>query len=89
MQGKPETQVRSLGGKIPWRRKWQPAPLFLPGESCGQRSLVGYSPQSHKESDTIERLNKAARVFSKSAEPLCLFFGDCEQEGTVSLTLHS
>ena len=35
--------------KIPWRRKWQPAPVFLPGESLGQRSLVGYSPRGHKE----------------------------------------
>ena len=31
-------------GKIPWRRKWQPTPVFLPGESHGWRSLVGYSP---------------------------------------------
>ena len=31
-------------GKIPWRRKWQPTPVFLPGESYGQRSLVGFSP---------------------------------------------
>ena len=31
-------------GKIPWRRKWQPTPLFLPGKSHGQRSLVGYNP---------------------------------------------
>ena len=31
-------------GKIPWRGKWQPTPVFLPGESHGQRSLVGYSP---------------------------------------------
>ena len=31
-------------GKIPWRRKWQPTPVFLPGESHGQRSLEGYSP---------------------------------------------
>ena len=31
-------------GKIPWRRKWQPIPVFLPGKSHGQRSLVGYSP---------------------------------------------
>ena len=31
-------------GKIPWRRKWQPTPVFLPGKSQGQRSLVGYSP---------------------------------------------
>ena len=30
-------------GKIPWRRTWQPTPVFLPGESHGQRSLVGYS----------------------------------------------
>ena len=41
-------------GKIPWRRKWQPTPVFLPGESRGQRSLVGYSPWGHKESDTTE-----------------------------------
>ena len=32
-------------GKIPWRRKWQPTPVFLPGKSHGQRSLVGYGPQ--------------------------------------------
>ena len=31
-------------GKIPWRRAWQPTPIFLPGESQGLRSLVGYSP---------------------------------------------
>ena len=42
-------QGRRLGfdpwvGKIPWRRKWQPTPVFLPGESHGWRSLVGYSP---------------------------------------------
>ena len=35
--------------KIPWRRKWQPAPVFLPGKSHGQRSLVGYSPWGRKE----------------------------------------
>ena len=43
-------------GKIPWRRKWQPTPVFLPGESHGGRSLVGYSPWGRKESDTTERL---------------------------------
>ena len=43
-----ETQVQSLGQKIPWRMKWQPTPVFLPGESHGQRSLVGYSPWGHK-----------------------------------------
>ena len=40
--------------KIPWRRKWQPLPLFLPGESHGQRSLTGYSPRGRKESDMTE-----------------------------------
>ena len=35
-------------GKIPWRRKWQPTAIFLPGEFHGQRSLVGYSPWDHK-----------------------------------------
>ena len=40
--------------KIPWRRAWQPTPIFLPGESRGPRSLVGYCPKSHKESDTTE-----------------------------------
>ena len=42
--------------KIPWRREWQSTPAFLPGESHGQRSLVGYSPWSHKDSDTPEWL---------------------------------
>ena len=44
-------------GKIPWRRAWQPTPVFLPGESHGQRSLAGYSPWGRKESDTAERLS--------------------------------
>ena len=35
-------------GKIPWRRKWQPTPVFLPEESHGQRSLTAYSPRGHK-----------------------------------------
>ena len=40
--------------KIPWRRAWQPTSVFLPGESHGQRSLVGYSPQGGKELDMTE-----------------------------------
>ena len=44
-------------GKIPWRRAWQPTPVFLPGEALGQRSLAGYSPWGHKESDTTEQLS--------------------------------
>ena len=41
-------------GKFPWRRKWQPTPVFLPRKLHGQRSLAGYSPWGCKESDTTE-----------------------------------
>ena len=43
-------------GKIPWSRKWQPTPVFLPGKFHGQRSLVGYSPWGCKELDPTEHL---------------------------------
>ena len=36
--------IRDMGSKILWKRPWQPTPVFLPGESYGQRSLAGYSP---------------------------------------------
>ena len=51
-----ETRVRSLGREDPWKMQWLPTPVFLPGESHGQRSLVGYSPWSRKESDTTKQL---------------------------------
>ena len=43
--------------KIPWRRKWQPTSVFLPGKSHGERSQVDHSPWGHKESDTTEWLS--------------------------------
>ena len=43
--------------KIPWRRKWQPTPVFLPGKYHGQRSLVGCSPWGSKELDMTECLS--------------------------------
>ena len=46
-------------GKIPCWRAWAPTPVVLPGDSHGQRSLVGYSPWSPKELDTTERLSTA------------------------------
>ena len=46
--------IAGLG--IPWRRKWQSTPVFLPGEFNGQRSLAGYSPWGHTELDMTERL---------------------------------
>ena len=50
-----ETQFRFLGREDPWRRKWQLTPVFLPGESHGQRNLAGYSPWGH---DSLTRLNE-------------------------------
>ena len=47
--------------KIPWRRKWQPTPVFLPGESHEQRSLRDYGPQGYTESDTTEVTEHARR----------------------------
>ena len=44
-------------GKIPWKRKWQPTPVLLPGKFHGWRNLVGYSPWGCKESDITERLH--------------------------------
>ena len=44
-------------GKILWRRKWQPTPVFLPGKFHGQRILVGYVHGGHKELDTTSQLN--------------------------------
>ena len=44
------------GRKVPWRRELQLAPVFLPGESHRQRSLAGYNPWGHKQSDMTERL---------------------------------
>ena len=56
MQGMQETWVDPWVRKMPWRKEWQPTPVFLPEESHGQRILVGYSPLCHIESDMTERL---------------------------------
>ena len=58
----PETRFDPWVRKIPWRRKFQPTPVFLPGEFHGQRSLVGYSPWGHKESDITEGLTRKHTV---------------------------
>ena len=52
-----ETWLQSLGQEDPWRKKWQPTPVFSPGKSHGWRSLVGYGPGACKELDTTERLH--------------------------------
>ena len=69
--------------KIPWRRKWQPIPGTLPGKSHGQRSLVGYNPWGHKESDMAYQLNISNNVGSTGfrflfPESSCLPGGSAE-----------
>ena len=54
MQEPQETWVPSLAWEDPLEEEWQPTPVFLPGESRGQRSLAGYSPWCHKELDMTE-----------------------------------
>ena len=51
-----KTKIARSSKEIPRRRAWQPTPVLWPGESHGQRSLAGYSPQGCEESDTTERL---------------------------------
>ena len=68
--------------KIPWRRKWQPTLVLLPGEFHGQRSLAGYSPWGHKESDMTEQLKYCHSIQVISALPVFLLAGL-----TASLTI--
>ena len=56
-----EDRVWSLGWEDPLKEPWQPTPIFLPGGSQGQRSLVGYSPWGHTESDMTEWLTHNSR----------------------------
>ena len=68
LSGKESTcQCRRLGfhpwvGKIPWRRKWQPTSVFLPGKSHRKKSLAVYSPWGHKKSDRTYRLKNNNRI---------------------------
>ena len=69
-------------GKIPWRRERQPTPVFLPGESHGQRNLVSYSPWGPKESHTIEATEHTGinrvKIFFIIQEPMfSSLWGQC------------
>ena len=62
-----QTTSREFGralGIVTWRRKWQPTPVFLPGESHGQRSLAGYR---HGFAQNQTRLNMHAKIFKGTA----------------------
>ena len=67
-------------GKIPWRRAWQLTPVFSPGESQGQRSMVGASIGGRKESDMTKRLTRWNR---QNLETRIL--GDCQQNVLVKI----
>ena len=70
--------------KIPWRRKWQHNPVLLPGKFHGHRSLAGYSPRGHKESDTTEHRHTDSHCRSLCSlntwSPLtCFYFTLCSR----------
>ena len=59
-----ENWVQPWVRKIPWRRKWKPIPVFLPGEFHRWRSLVGYCPWGRKESNTTEPLHFSLSILN-------------------------
>ena len=60
-------------GKILWRRKWQPTPIFLPGKPQVQRSLAGYHPWDHKESNMTEHTHTHTHTHTQTNTYLFLF----------------
>ena len=66
------------------RRKWQPTPVFLPRESCGQRSLVGCCPQGHTQLDTTEVTQHACMHWRRKWQPIPVFLPG-ESQGQRSL----
>ena len=69
--------------KIPWRRKWQPTPMFLPGKLHGQRSLAGYSHEVIKSWTQLKRLGGGGCCYSvaKSSPTPCDLM-DCSLQGS-------
>ena len=75
----------SLAGKSPWRRKWQPTPVFLPGESHGQESLVGYSLQVWRvRHDWSDLTHKEGAVIVPHAEKWAAGQFPCSSAGKES-----
>ena len=72
-----ENKVQSLGQEDPLEKEWQPNPVFLPGDSHGERSLVGYSPWGRKESDMTEQLSLSS--YSSKVRQLSVEFSSITQ----------
>ena len=67
-----EARVHTWVGKILWRRAWQPRPVFLPGESHGQRSLAGCSPWGRRESNMIDGVSSSFNTLREDSRgPRC------------------
>ena len=79
MQDTSEAQFNSWVGKIPCSRKWHPSPVFLPGQSHGQGSLVGYSPQTRKKSDRTEPAGTHANPAQCALSKMSQLQGGCNQ----------
>ena len=71
--------------KIPWRRKWQPTPVFLPGKSHGQKSLAGYSPRVTKEL----RHNSATKQLPRNVSECLRFLYVWEAENSLTCQICS
>ena len=72
-----ETRFKPWVRKMPWRRKWQPTPAFLPGKPHGQRSLAGCSLWGCKESDTTEQLNHQYQMDNETGAMVSLVTDVC------------
>ena len=81
--------VQSWVRKIPWKRKWQLTPVYLPGKSQGQRSLAGYSPWGHRHNLVTEQQQSVYVNATLSSHP-ALTFPFCVQHiGSLCLHLYS
>ena len=81
--------IMKLGGKIPWRMKWQPTPVFLPGESCGQRRLAGYSPWGTKSWTWLKWLSMFHGPSRKRKVFIWMPLGNPSRTRDHMLSLHS
>ena len=79
-------------GRCSWRREWPPTPVFLPGESHGQRTLMGYSPWGCKESDTTEWKTPTYHIGEGNGNPSSVLAwripGTAEPGGLTSMGSH-
>ena len=69
-----------------WRKEWQPTPIFLLGEFCGQRRLVGHSPQSHKDLNSTEQLTHThTHTFTHKNNEIVPFAATCMDLESIKL----